>query len=148
MAPGENGGEDMIIIACTDDNQGMLFNHRRQSQDRVQRQRMLQRTGGAKLWVDTYTAGLFSAESREQLEIDDQCLEYAADGEFCFVEKENPGTVEEKDREDHSVPGGTGCILADVHFPIDFSGWKLVQAEEFAGSSHEKITEEIYERVK
>ena len=25
MAPGENGGEDMIIIACTDDNQGMLF---------------------------------------------------------------------------------------------------------------------------
>ena len=64
--------------------------------DRVQRQRMLQRTGGAKLWVDTYTAGLFSAESREQLEIDDQCLEYAADGEFCFVEKENPGTVEEK----------------------------------------------------
>ena len=81
MAPGENGGEDMIIIACTDDNQGMLFNHRRQSQDRVQRQRMLQRTGGAKLWVDTYTAGLFSAESREQLEIDDQCLEYAADGE-------------------------------------------------------------------
>lgn len=50
MAPGENGGEDMIIIACTDDNQGMLFNHRRQSQDRVQRQRMLQRTGGAKLW--------------------------------------------------------------------------------------------------
>ena len=74
----------------------MLFNHRRQSQDRVQRQRMLQRTGGAKLWVDTYTAGMFSAESREQLEIDDQCLEYAADGEFCFVEKENPGTVEEK----------------------------------------------------
>ena len=89
MAPGENGGEDMIIIACTDDNQGMLCNHRRQSQDRVQRQRMLQRTGGAKLWVDTYTAGLFSAESREQLEIDDQCLEYAADGEFCFIEKEN-----------------------------------------------------------
>ena len=101
MAPGENGGEDMIIIACTDDNQGMLFNHLRQSQDRVQRQRMLQRTGGAKLWVDTYTAGLFSAESREQLEIDDQCLEYAADGEFCFVEKENPGTVEEKITFDH-----------------------------------------------
>ena len=147
MAPGENGGEDMIIIACTDDNQGMLFNHRRQSQDRGQRQRMLQRTGGAKLWVDTYTAGLFSAESREQLEIDDQCLEYAADGEFCFVEKENPGTVEEK-IEKIILYRWNRVYPADVHFPIDFSGWKLVQAEEFAGSSHEKITEEIYERVK
>ena len=108
---------------------------------------MLQRTGGAKLWVDTYTAGLFSAESREQLEIDDQCLEYAADGEFCFIEKENPGTVEEK-IEKIILYRWNRVYPADVHFPIDFSGWKLVQAEEFAGSSHEKITEEIYERVK
>ena len=43
------GERDMIIIACTDDNQGMLFNHRRQSMDRVQRQRMLQRTRWGKV---------------------------------------------------------------------------------------------------
>ena len=27
----------MIVIACLDDNGGMMFNHRRQSQDRVLR---------------------------------------------------------------------------------------------------------------
>ena len=86
----------MIVIACTDDNQGMLFNHRRQSQDRVQRQRMLERIGGEKLWVDTYTAGLFAAEDRERLGVDDACLECAGDGEYCFVEKEDLGPVEEK----------------------------------------------------
>ena len=26
----------MILIVCVDDNKGMMFNHRRQSQDRVQ----------------------------------------------------------------------------------------------------------------
>ena len=97
-------------------------------------------------WIRTQQDS-FSAESREQLEIDDQCLEYAADGEFCFVEKENPGTVEEK-IEKIILYRWNRVYPADVHFPIDFSGWKLVQAEEFAGSSHEKITEEIYERVK
>ena len=63
------------------------------------------------------------------------------------VEKENPGTVEEK-IEKIILYRWNRVYPADVHFPIDFSGWKLVQAEEFAGSSHEKITEEIYERVK
>ena len=30
----------MIIMVCVDDNNGMMFNKRRQSQDRVLRQRM------------------------------------------------------------------------------------------------------------
>ena len=146
MDPGENGGEDMIIIACTDDNQGMLFNHRRQSQDRVQRQRMLEQTGEKKLWVDTYTARMFSGDDQERLEIDDQCLEHAGDGEYCFVEKEDLCQAEEK-IEKIILYRWNRVYPADVHFPMDLSAWNLVQSEEFAGSSHEKITEEIYERV-
>ena len=107
------------------------------------RQRMLQRTGGAKLWVDTYTAGMFSAESREQLEIDDQCLEYAADGEFCFVEKENPGTVEEK-IEKIILYRWNRVYPADVHFTLDLSAFRLAERTDFPGFSHPKITEEIY----
>ena len=136
----------MIVIACTDDNQGMLFNHRRQSQDRVQRQRMLERIGGEKLWVDTYTAGLFAAEDRERLGVDDACLECAGDGEYCFVGKEDLGPVEEK-IEKIILYRWNRVYPADVHFPIDLNEWKLVQTEEFVGSSHEKITEEIYERM-
>lgn len=34
----------MIVICVMDDHGGMLFNHRRQSQDRILRARILQRT--------------------------------------------------------------------------------------------------------
>ncbi len=136
----------MIVIACTDDNQGMLFNHRRQSQDRVQRQRMLERIGEEKLWVDTYTAGLFAEEEQEQLSVDDACLDCAGDGEYCFIEKEDLRPVEEK-IEKIILYRWNRVYPADVYFPIDLSEWKMIQSEEFIGSSHEKITEEIYERA-
>ena len=41
----------MIIMVCVDDNNGMMFNKRRQSQDRVLRQRMLELAGEKKLWM-------------------------------------------------------------------------------------------------
>ena len=36
----------MIVIACLDDNGGMMFNHRRQSQDRVLRAHIAALVGG------------------------------------------------------------------------------------------------------
>ena len=135
----------MIIIACTDDNQGMGFNHRRQSQDRIQRQRMLSVTGNGKIWMDHYTAGLFLKDDQKRLVIDDACLEHAGAGEYCFVELEEIGQVKEQ-IEKIILYRWNRVYPADVHFPVDLGTWKLVQSEEFAGSSHEKITEEIYER--
>ena len=41
----------MKIIVCVDNQNGMMFNHRRQSQDRVLRKRILELTGGEKLWM-------------------------------------------------------------------------------------------------
>ena len=38
----------MKIIVCVDNQNGMMFNHRRQSQDRVLRKRILELTGGKK----------------------------------------------------------------------------------------------------
>lgn len=38
----------MIVICVMDDHGGMLFNHRRQSQDRILRARILQRIQGKK----------------------------------------------------------------------------------------------------
>ena len=39
----------MIVIACLDDNGGMMFNHRRQSQDRMLRAHIAALVGGAML---------------------------------------------------------------------------------------------------
>ena len=52
----------MILIVCVDDNKGMMFNHRRQSQDRVLRRHILDRVGDAKLWMNGYSAKMFEKE--------------------------------------------------------------------------------------
>ena len=55
----------MILIACADDNLGMLFNSRRQSMDRVLRARLLELCGAHKLWMNAYSRGQFD-ETAEQ----------------------------------------------------------------------------------
>ena len=45
----------MILIVCVDDHNGMMFNHRRQSQDRVLRADILELTDGKKLWMNAYS---------------------------------------------------------------------------------------------
>lgn len=49
----------MKIIVCVDNQNGMMFNHRRQSQDRVLRKRILELTGGKKLWMNAYSQKQF-----------------------------------------------------------------------------------------
>lgn len=46
----------MIVIACLDDNGGMMFNHRRQSQDRMLRAHIAALVGDARLWMNHYSA--------------------------------------------------------------------------------------------
>lgn len=50
----------MTVIAFIDDTGGMMFNHRRQSQDRVALQKIIEMTAGLALWVSKYTAPLFA----------------------------------------------------------------------------------------
>ena len=57
----------MILIVCVDDNKGMMFNHRRQSQDRVLRRHILDRVGDAKLWMNGYSAKMFEKDESEQV---------------------------------------------------------------------------------
>ena len=57
----------MIVMVCVDDKGGMLFNHRRQSKDRVLRQEMLRMIGDAPLRVTPYTAKQFTEEETPRL---------------------------------------------------------------------------------
>lgn len=86
----------MQVIVCVDDGMGILFNHRRQSRDRVLIQRILEITKGKQIFMNTYSAELF--EGNENICIDDDFLKNAGDDDICFVENEtlskyieNPG---------------------------------------------------------
>ena len=137
----------MILIVCVDDDNGMMFNHRRQSQDHCLRSHILAITTGKRLWMDVYSAGQFSIEETENIDIDDYFLSKAAVGDYCFVEDLDVSKYEnlaEKVilyRWNRKYPG-------DLFFsiPLQDHGWKLIKSTDFAGSSHDKITEEIYSK--
>ena len=76
----------MVLIVCVDDHNGMMFNHRRQSQDRILRADILELTGGKKLWMNAYSRKQFAESDAEKILVDETFLDAAGDGEFCFVE--------------------------------------------------------------
>ena len=49
----------MKLIFCVDENNGMMFMDKRQSQDRVLRKRILEIVGKNKLWMSKYSSEQF-----------------------------------------------------------------------------------------
>ena len=131
----------MILVICLDQKDGLRFNRRRQSKDRLLRQKLLELTRGKALWMNAYSAAQFE-ETAENLRVDENPLEQAGAGEYCFVEAADPTPilplVEELIvfRWDKTYP-------ADLRFsPAAFGS--LAEVEEFAGYSHDIIRQERY----
>lgn len=135
----------MIVMVCIDNNNGMLFNHRRQSQDRILREDMLKMVGTGKLWMNSYSKKQFSNIASVEVLVDEEYLEKAGTGDFCFAEDKDICAY--KDRIEKVILYKWNRIYpADTFFSLDLQGWELESLEEFAGSSHEKITKETYKK--
>ena len=68
---------------------------------------------------------------------------------FCFVEKRKSWDSGREDPRRSFCTDGTGVYPSDVHFPIDFRWVEAGYRQRgVCRIFHEKITEEIYERVK
>lgn len=137
----------MICVVCVDDKMGMLFNHRRQSQDRALRVRLLTLCAHSRLWMNAYTYAQFQEQTAPQLCVDAQPLHKAAPGEYCLVEDIDPATHEAA-MERIVLYRWNRTYPADRFFTIPLAehGWRLLGAADFPGFSHERITEEVYMR--
>ena len=115
--------------------------------DAMLRSRMIERIGQHNLWMSRYSAKQFE-DIPENVIVDDDFLNKADTGDACFMELQDPAD----------------CLLwckrlivyrwdrvypADVFFQLQKYEDKLqlLSKEDFVGSSHEQITEEIYEIV-
>lgn len=134
----------MNLIVCLDQRNGMLFGGRRQSMDRLLRQRMLQFVGDGKLWISSYTARQFDTFPNSVI-VDDFFLEKAAPGDYCFVENDDILAAVSRARKiiiyrwDRIYP-------SDVTFPEQiFSKRNKISEYKFQGYSHKEITEEVFE---
>lgn len=138
----------MIIIACVDEKNGLMFNRRRQSRDSVVCRDILEECSGKKLYMSAYSGILFAEAKGTEIVVSDDIMNQAGEEDACFIEDTPIDGFKERA---HKV------ILykwnrrypADRYFTLDLSGgaWELRQTADFKGSSHEKITKEVYERV-
>nr|WP_297284102.1 ribonuclease Z [uncultured Agathobaculum sp.] len=139
----------MRVMLCLDDKDGMLFHQRRQSQDRVLRQHMLNLCGAQSLWLNAYSAGQFADQERARLRVDERFLALAGEGDYCFVEDQQIAPFE--DRIEAIILFCWNRVYpADRYFDRSLLayGWTLRETEEFPGFSHAKITKEVYEKCK
>ena len=133
----------MKLIFCIDDKKGMMFFGKRQSQDSVLREWIINHTAGSKLWMSAYSARQFSDQSGYI--VDDNYVANALTDDYCFIEDKG-----------YSLDNVSEIILckwnrkyqADKVFDIDLkaNGFKKVSSEDIKGSSHDKITIEIYKK--
>ncbi|WP_415928980.1 ribonuclease Z [Zhenpiania hominis] len=134
----------MILVACADDNLGMLFHGRRQSRDRRVREAVLESCGKRPLWMNRYSAKQF-ADRKGDVRIHEDFLFKAGPGDWCFVETDSARAVEKR-IETIVLYRWNRVYPADFWFDIPLAehGWNLVETSDFKGFSHEKITKEIY----
>ncbi|MGN1014545.1 MAG: ribonuclease Z [Butyricicoccus sp.] len=133
----------MNLIVCLDNKNGMLFHQRRQSQDRVVREHILQRTADGVLRMNAYSAKQFAAEDR--ICVDEEFLDNAKEGDYCFVETSDITPYTDAIRQ-VIVYRWNRDYPHDRVFPLSLDGWTKRSSVEFAGFSHETITEEVYQR--
>ena len=134
----------MIVIVAVDDRGGMMFNHRRQSQDRILRERVLALSADSKLWMNHYSEKQFdNAADYPQINVSDDFLSEAGPGEYCFVETE-PVAPYLKWIEGLIIYRWNRRYPGDQKFDLLLDGWCLKSTTDFPGSSHEKLTEEVY----
>ncbi len=131
----------MKIIICLDDNGGMLFNNRRQSRDKEVLRDIINNLDGNKLYISPFSEKLFSDFS-DYIVIDEDFLIGSCENKICFVENQelkNASAVNEI-----TVYKWNRVYPADFKCDIDFSLYELIEAVDFKGFSHEKITKETY----
>lgn len=130
----------MNMIICLDDNNGIAFNHRRQTKDRVVSEQIREYLKDQVLRCDPYSAELFS---NMHIEASDDYITRAAKEDWCFVELTDPATFPSPP-EKILLYRWNRIYPADVSCTLRLEDYKLSSSKEFAGFSHEKITMEEY----
>jgi hypothetical protein len=132
----------MIIAVCTDDNNGMLFNNRRQSRDMLLIEDLIKYANANKILINEFSKSLFS-DYENNILISDTFLSDANENDICFVE--NVDLNEYKDKINTLIIYKWNRVYpSDFCFNLDLSNYKLIETKDFKGNSHEKITREIY----
>ena len=134
----------MRLILFLDERGGMLFLGKRQSKDSAARAYVLNMAAGHRLWMNVYSMKQFTEGG--EISLSESPIHDAGADDFVLIENlpvllDNASEVI--------------LFLWNRHYPSDVrfdirrlseAGFHLAASDEFAGTSHEKITVETYRR--
>lgn len=135
----------MVLLVCVDENGGMAFNNRRQSKDSAVTKRVLKMTENKVLRMSEYSKKMFG--DAPQIQADEDFLQKAGENDYCFAEVNDVSSLADRVNRiilfkwNRSYP-----FDLEFNITLDSGEWKLCEATDFTGSSHERITEEVYEK--
>ena len=135
----------MILIVCVDERNGMTFNNRRQSRDKILTGRIIEKTKDKKLWITTFSKDIFNIEEDGNIMIDDKFYSIAEKEDYCFIENIDANNFIDK-VDKIIIYNWNKHYPADRYFNINLNNWEIISEENFKGYSHENITEKIFVR--
>lgn len=131
----------MKIIVCVDNKMGLMFHNRRQSQDRIVREKIKELN--EVIYMNSYSYQLYK-DVVDHSVVRDDFLDVCGN-HYCLIEnvsvKEYSHYIDEV-----IVFHWNRDYPADFYLDIDLSDYKLIEKSDFKGSSHD-ITLEIYRKV-
>lgn len=138
----------MNIIICLDNKNGMFFFNKRQSQDKIVRESIKNLVSDKLLFMNEYSYNLYKDIDCGNIKVCSNFLDECNDNDFCLVENSLLNDYINK-IETLTIYKWNRDYPATLFFDIDLnnSNWKLINSEDFKGSSHEKITKETYRRI-
>ncbi len=133
----------MKAIVCLDECFCMAFNGRRQSMDKLVREKIASLTDGMPLYMLPYSSRQFTGEIKDIFLCDD--LSNLPQDAFVFFETTQPA-VDEIDELYAFMWNRRYPSDLKLGFDIGKSGFNLCSSEDFQGNSHDKITLNIYKK--
>ncbi len=143
----------MTGIVCLDQEDGLLFNGRRQSRDRAVTEKILSMTEGNPLWMSAYSRRIFPEDApvcvaedllEKLAELTESAGENAGKASFCLIEE--AVDLENEAIDEWLVFRWKRVYPADVFLKFPEDRWEKELIETFAGYSHEEIDLERYRK--
>ena len=133
----------MKLIVCLDDRLGMAFNRRRQSRDRLLLDDLCAHVGKEPLYILPYSLPLFEGTTAS-VSVAQELSSLPRDA-YVFLETTDPTPLSPL-LDEVIVYRWNRHYPADLTFSIDLGAFTPAKVTELVGSSHDKITKEVWKK--
>ena len=138
----------MKVIYVLDKNNGVLFNHRRQSRDAFLVENIVNKVNqeNGTLYVSDYSKELFEGTDVSIHLLTEFSLSEAKENDFVFIENEDIQLDDYKGELVYYFYKWSSVYPSDKKIELPLNDAEVIKKETFSGNSHDEIYLEIWRR--